>query len=208
MNFLDPSLVLYLPLGKRDGDSFISEDRYGHLATVTGATWGLQGRTFYGTDDNIVTNAPYATLFAADALYLAAWVKWTAIPTTNQTFFESTSANCIGVGGGWASGKWAVYLYTTGWILAQEATATIDTNWHFVEVSYDKVNLKMFVDLVEKASTAETGNAQRDGNVRLGEAAAGTGDYNGMIGEVFGYNPIPTLARRTLNYLATKWRYV
>ncbi len=42
--------VLYLPLWKTDsgesGDSFISSDGGGHLCTVTGATWGIQGRDF------------------------------------------------------------------------------------------------------------------------------------------------------------------
>src|SRR3990167_5915362 len=53
---LDPSLVLYLPLWKKDGSSFMSDDAYGHLATVTGATWGSQGRTFDGVDDLIEAN--------------------------------------------------------------------------------------------------------------------------------------------------------
>ena len=83
----------------------------------------------------------------------------------------------------------------------------MDTNWHFIEATYDKVNLKMFVDLVEKASTAETGDATRSSNLRLGITGTDVAAFDGIIGEVFCCNPIPSLAQRTQTYLATKWRY-
>ena len=47
--------VLYLPLWhpSLSGPVFSSIDPYGHTCTVTGATWGIQGRTFDGDGDFI-----------------------------------------------------------------------------------------------------------------------------------------------------------
>jgi len=50
---LDPSCVLYLPLWKLDGDSFMSKDAYGQLCTNHGSLWTPQGRKFDGVDDYI-----------------------------------------------------------------------------------------------------------------------------------------------------------
>lgn len=50
----DPSLILWLPLHLRDcvsGDSFMSRDAYGHLCTVSGASWTPYGYSFDGVSD-------------------------------------------------------------------------------------------------------------------------------------------------------------
>ena len=46
MDFHDPNLVFYADLAKHDGAAFMSDDAYGHLCTVTTATWTLDGRDF------------------------------------------------------------------------------------------------------------------------------------------------------------------
>jgi len=57
-NFSDPGCVLYLPLHRLDGASFMSKDAYGHLCTATGALWTPQGRSFDGSDDLIDCGNP------------------------------------------------------------------------------------------------------------------------------------------------------
>ncbi len=75
MNFIfDPSLALYLPLYKRDGTSFMSDEAYGHLATVTGAIWTPQGRYFDGVDDYLrIPDAP--SLDLTGEMTILAWMK-------------------------------------------------------------------------------------------------------------------------------------
>ncbi len=47
---IDPTLVLYLPLWKKDGTALSTDDAYGHACTVvgTGGYWELQGHSFPG----------------------------------------------------------------------------------------------------------------------------------------------------------------
>lgn len=83
----DPSLVLHLPLRELDGDSFMSRDAYGHLATVTGATWTPHGRIFDGTDDYITV--PYhAILNLRVDFTIIMWVNPDA-PVAADGFFIS-----------------------------------------------------------------------------------------------------------------------
>lgn len=42
----DLDIVLYLPLWKKDGDSFLSDDKTGYLCTVTDAERDITGRVF------------------------------------------------------------------------------------------------------------------------------------------------------------------
>jgi hypothetical protein len=52
--FSDPSCVLALNLSKKDGSSFASDDKYGHVCTNYGSTWLPSGRSFDGVDDGIL----------------------------------------------------------------------------------------------------------------------------------------------------------
>ena len=74
MDFIfDPSLVLYLPLGQLDGTSFVSQDAYGHLCTVTGTVWGSRGRYFDGADDLVNANAAINAIQDLSVGIIMAW---------------------------------------------------------------------------------------------------------------------------------------
>ena len=47
--------VLAIDFKKKDGDSFMSDDCYGHLCTNYGSKWQLDGRYFNGTSQYIAT---------------------------------------------------------------------------------------------------------------------------------------------------------
>ena len=72
----DPKLALYFPLwyphGDMTGSTIYSYDTNRHAGVVTGATWGLQGRTF-GTDDEIET--PSLGLTDADDYTICEWFE-------------------------------------------------------------------------------------------------------------------------------------
>ena len=73
-NFSDPSCVLYLPLHRLDGDSFMSKDAYGHLAVAHGALWTPRGRRFDGLDDYIDTGLT-RDLSGGGDFTAEAWIK-------------------------------------------------------------------------------------------------------------------------------------
>ena len=92
MDFIfDPSLVLYLPLYELDGASFMSKDAYGHLCTVTGATWTPRGRSFDGTDDHIaLPQAAYQVAGDGDDLTILIWYE--QLPVSVGTIFMLSGA--------------------------------------------------------------------------------------------------------------------
>src|SRR4030042_2091010 len=75
-SILDPSLVLYLPLPKLDGASFISGDACGHPIVNSGAFWTPRGRSFDGIDDLIDCGGSPA--FDSQQYTLTCWFRTTA----------------------------------------------------------------------------------------------------------------------------------
>ena len=68
--------TLWLPLYKRDSsgtNTFLAENN-GTICTVSGATWGMQGRTFNGTTDEIAGGA-HASLNLLTAMTIIVWFK-------------------------------------------------------------------------------------------------------------------------------------
>ena len=74
--FLDPSLVLYLPLHQLDGNTFMSKDEYGHQFAASGAAWTPRGRSFDGVDDQIA--GPVLPFSTYSAMTILAWGLRTA----------------------------------------------------------------------------------------------------------------------------------
>ena len=71
-NIIPDGLVFYALLWLRNNSPFRSADLYRHICTVTGATWGIQGRTF-GTTDEIET--PNLGLTDADDYTICEWFE-------------------------------------------------------------------------------------------------------------------------------------
>ncbi len=211
MDFIyDPSLVLYLPLYRLDGASFMSKDAYGRLATAIGATWRLQGRSFDGVDDYISSDAPASLI--SNVLTFEAWVKFNTPPATQQVVFETTTGQGWGLGGGWTASKWRFYLYLGGWQHTGDSVIDIDTNWHHVIGEYDADgganNLKLLVDLNIVAQATKTGAVGGTGFFQFGTSGTpGSNWFNGIIGEARAYNRIPSFKEKQQSYIATKWRY-
>ena len=204
----DPSLVLYAPLHKKDGSSFMSDDAYGHLCTVTGALWTSQGRDFDG-DDDIDLGDPASLNFGTGNFTVEAIVK--VPPTAAQRLIVD---KYIGIG-------WQLYVTSLGkaYWWTRDATYTtnntcssvsaIDDNiFHHLVGVRDGNNILLYVD----AGTPVT-NTPGDTNVTaavdctIGATRIPDTWLIGTIGEVRIYSRalIPLEIQR--NYLASKWRY-
>ncbi len=72
---LDPSLELYVPLWKRDGAEFISDDKHGHLCTAIGALWTPSGRAFDGADDYLSVANTVNQILSLTAFSTVTWFK-------------------------------------------------------------------------------------------------------------------------------------
>ena len=206
----DPSLVLYLPLYKLNGASFMSKDAYGHLGTVTGALWTPRGRDFDSIDDE-VNCGNKASLNITQALTLEAWIK-TADTGLSPIIVKWRSA----------AGKRAYELLVQANLLklgmsddgdatitAQSAAAVNDDLLHHVGGVYDGTNMKTYIDGLEDTDSV-SGAVPSSINVTTQEVEVGNdgnGFFEGLIGEVRIYNRALTPLEIQHNYLVTKWRY-
>ena len=219
----DPSLVLYLPLSKLDGDVISDRSAYGHLCTVTGALWGLNGRVFDG-DDRLDLASNYASLKLIDT-------SWTEI-----VWFKSTVA---GVGNQYILNKFTgsdrqrtLYLTADGFLFSRvsldgttfEIEADVidsvdyrDSTWHMAALrhEYDTGDRYLMADglVVDSAiaGLADDTTVNDSGEiVRIGvDDNGGSPRFYmiGTIGEVRIYSRALSALEVQHIYLATKWRY-
>ena len=205
---LDPSLVLYLPLYRLDGAFFMSKDAYGHLCTVTGATWGSQGRSFDGTDDYI--NCGDDTSFdITSAITVEAWIK-TNVALLLQHIVgrdDGTNRNYILVIQADGTPNWVLWVSNA----AKERTGSLVTagTWYHLVGTYDGAQSILYTNAVAGSPLAVTGAIDNDDvSLTMGSRAVSLDrDFDGIIGEVRIYNRALTPLEIQNNYLATKWRY-
>lgn len=147
--------VLYLPLYRLDGASFLSADGIGHLCSVTGALWTPQGRYLDGSDDKIVVSlsslpamssgtvlmwlSPWSTnllyhyyLYWNDATFY--WINYTDAGNNCRLFLGGQSVYQTLTVGQWSllgvswesNGSW--YLLFNGQSTLQGTTVTVPIN--------------------------------------------------------------------------------
>ena len=207
----DPSLVLYLPLHRLDGASFMSRDAYGHLCTVTGALWRPYGRYFDGSDDVIKCGANTA-LDIVTAGTLEAWVNVT-------TFGDNEGVTAKGT----TNGYWGLKSHSAGAFRfrvndgvnnfrAIASGNSTDTWYHLVGVGDGRgaTSLRIYVNtaLKQSADISTLGSlVDNTKNLWIGEEERNAAFFHGLIGEVRIYNRALTPLEIQRNYLATKWRY-
>ena len=202
--YLDPYLKLYLPLWKLDGTSLRSEDAHGHLATVIGATWGLQGRTFDGLDDVITIPSPAALNFGTGAFTLEVWAKLAVVANDYRNIIRKGGAEgfIIRVTGQPAD---TLQAFVAGVALTAAAP---DLNWHLYHLVRDASGaVGLYQDLVLLDSDSAPLTVDTAADFTLGNNVAHTEGWKGIIGEARCYNRDLSLGERLHNYQATKWRY-
>jgi len=226
VNFIfDPSLVLYLPLYGLDGASFVSKDAYGHLCTVTGASWRPNGRYFDGADDYIKEATRSEALALTGAQTHLAWIYISAlggygITARGIVASSNTSQAGCGVWLGSVNGdiRWQCNDGATAANL--EATTGFVTTgvFHLIGVSWDGttdagkvlfINDGRVVDTDTSPVSSIIANPTVDNYFKIGirYVSLSYGDFSGTIGEVWVYNRALSPQEIQHIYLATKWRY-
>ncbi len=203
--------VLYLPLWKRDGSQFISEDAYGHLCTVTGATWGSQGRTFNGTQ--YISMPVSASLDLTGDMTLNVWVYVTSAPELANLVGNSDS-NICGYRLAFAANMTTLYYETNKAAvnqLTQGSTSSLLNRWAMITATRSGAVAKLYDNAVDKTSSSAShiNPVTSPTPVRLGVFATGptTQFLRGTMGEVQIYNRVLSALEIQQHYLATKWRY-
>jgi len=219
MDFIfDPSLVLYLPLYKLDGASFMSKDKHGHLCTVTGALWRPNGHCFDGTDDNIDCGSA-TSLDDVNPKTVIAWIY-------PEGWGENNKGYVIAKSGFWnffllnsASEEslswWRGHATTNGdWRIP---TSSISLNtWQHLALTYDDSNNAndpaIYINAVSQTITEITtpsGAATSDAaeTIYVGNASNGDRTWDGLVGELLFYNRALSPLEILHNYLTTKGRY-
>lgn len=207
--------VLYLPLYRLDGVSFISADGHGHKGTVTGALWSSQGRVFDG--DDFITIPASATLQPiTDGYTIIVGFKHTMSASPDFFFVYDDGATGVRMGADTAGTKLACTIRKGGAADAIIGTAAPinDGGFHQGTFVRDEGDGKIYLyqDGVSVAAavaantTSQSINPAGDAFIAGKLGGAGT-ELIGTIIEVFVYKRALSPAEVQQIYLTTKWRY-
>lgn len=218
----DPYLVLYLPLHKLDGDSFMSGDPYGEVFTASGATWGMQGRVFSPASYLKSSTANWRGTDSAGTIL--AWVYtvtesdeciFSSCDEAGGTYYFNFGISNIGAGQNYIS-------------IDQRNNDTRDLiygstdipslgEWVFAALVSNDIAWTIYLNCIPETLTVSSGANNGDwlaetttrDNVLIGarQRNAFSLYWTGMIGEVYVFNRDLTPIEMQNIYLKTKWRY-
>lgn len=190
-----------------------SKDIYKQKITITGATWGVQGRTLDNTDDQIVIDDNNALDFVtATNFAIFAWVKF---PTTINAY--APVLNKLQASGSYYGYVLAVVssgniLFGTHLTSITGTTNSLTTGtWYLIGVTRDITDnkIRFFVNgvLVETSSSTITTMVANTNTAVIGGTNGGYNRFNGICGWVRAWNSIPTTSEIMQFYQKTKWRF-
>ena len=216
-NFSIDGLVFYAPLwhpqlSVSPFNAWNVADGGVHACTVTGATWGITGRSFDGNDDKIVI-PDHASLDITGNITLEIWIQFSTIP-------HPVGEAIIGKGG--RGGAFSAFqLYTEGattdslffgvsldgvWNSGRIIDNLTQDAWYHIVGLYDGSNFIGYKNSVVDLSAAKTGVMQTNNNDV--DIMGQTNFAQGYVGEIRIYNRALSAGEILHNYNSTKWRYV
>jgi hypothetical protein len=205
-------LVFYAPLWHPELNTspFISKDLNAHSCTVTGATWGITGRTFDGTDDIINCGSDAVLDGLTSSLTICSWVYANSSGEGGFGRIIEKSGNLDSFMGG--VGAESIYFNIIIGTVPKTPSANLSYGaWHCVIFEYDHANSEVFVEVdgVKGTPVAATGNidSHAASDFIIGNDSGTARTWDGVIGEVLSYNRALTPAERLNYYQSTKWRY-
>jgi hypothetical protein len=202
----DDGLVLYLPFNENSSslpDTNTTYDRspYGNDGNFTnidfnqtsGPTKGKYGNAMlFDGDNDVISIREQNNLSDFNEFTLEAWIKTSTndymVIVGNSPFGNSPNARGYGMRVDGVSAQLNMRLGndTDGTEINVIGTTSLNDNeWHHVVGTYDKVNLKVYVDGVQEGSTAFTENILYNGaHVGIGANTVGATLFDGTIDEV------------------------
>ncbi len=186
-----PGLGLQLPFNEGSGTTATDLSGNGNTAMLNGAAWvdGRFGKGLQFSGGEAVTLAESASLKAGNQMTVTAWIQSSTIPANYVTIAQKDGASLRNYGL-FITG--ADNPATQGRVLFSLTSATpddwrgptsdisvIDGNWHHIAGVYNGIDMKIFIDGVERGTQAV--------GVTPADTAAGVsigGGFTGSIDEV------------------------
>jgi len=219
---LSTNPFFYAPLYKLDGSSFSSQDGGGHLCTVTGALWTLQGRLFDTDAGDFIAlpSAVYQAFANTNDFTMEAWAHLpdpANLKGYTLTFNGDSAPNQPTIWlyfGSFNGGSYGFQVrQTLGSAVQNRAGKTgLTVGFHHMVGMWDAALNKAIIyvdgeyggeDATNVLTFAKTDFDWGD----IGKLMGGSGSANSWIGEVRIYNRVLLPQEIQSNYLATKWRY-
>jgi hypothetical protein len=207
--------VLYVPLWKRDGGVFISDDAHGYVCTATGATRGLQGRLFDIAHDDYISIPDHVSLDGfTSGMTIETWVKRSEAGVLHNLVRKSETTDnqrSYGIYIG-TDNKVVFYVCQLGTDTSNSSTTTgtiTDANFHhIVGVWLPSQHPIIYIDnalqAVTTAGTVKTAIFAGTAPLYLGYTAS---SLYGVMGEARIYNRGFNAPEVTNDFLTTSWRY-
>lgn len=208
----DPSLVLDLPLHLLDGSKFMSKDAYGHLCTVTGALWRLNGRKFNGSSDHI--SVPHHDQLSPPVITINQQVRINAADVGQNS--TSLGKGDFSV----SAGEYAlqkkdvevIYFFHTGGGAGDfvRTTDKISANrGYHISATITSIGA-VLIGINGEKSISGTMNALPRGTAVLyigGRDDGTVTNWDGDLGDLLLYSRVLNSLENQRNRLATKWRW-
>jgi hypothetical protein len=209
-DIITDGLVLYVPCWLYSGAKFPSVDAYHHTCTVTGATWGPQGRTFNGVLNKIDCGSASSLDITGD-ITLEVWFKATRVDAFQRLINKYDGQN-----------GYDILIFNDNKIYFTLAKAGLNTiayttagdiavnTWYHVFAARSGTVGKVYINGVDKtAASSEMADAgSYAGSVKLGIFSdSASYPFKGIKGEARIYNRGLVLAEGQHNRNVTRWRY-
>lgn len=206
--------VFYAPLWSPylKGTVFKSQDLYRHNCTVSGATWGSQGRTYNGTTSTTIVPHHASQLLTTGGAIIA-WIKPNTSGENDGGRIVDKSTDAFGSNGYRFYTESTFLGFSSGAGARNSGAGSLNYGvWSHVVASFDSDGVVSFyINGVLKGTPGDFGdptgitttNALTIGN----RSGATDRTFDGLIGEVGMWNRVLSVGEILHIYNATKWRY-
>jgi len=212
---LSTNPLLYLPLYRLDGSSFLSADGIGHKCDVTSALWTPQGRIFRSADridcgDNTLFD-PRTSNFSIG--------EWFKTPTFDQTFRRIISKQGpVGYVPRYflrlsTTDKWAFSVHDGTNEVSASSTGTLSSDtWYMLTLVRNGTTVSLYENTdatpVATNTNASLSDVNPTGRNLYISSLDGSSEFlKGSVGDVWFYNRALTPQEIQNLYLATRFRY-
>ena len=210
-DFSTQGLVLYLPLWALKGSAFKSVDDYKHTCSVQGALWTTNGRSFDNIDEKITIPDAPSLQISGDMSFIA-WVNQTGVRSAGYERTILTKRDAGGINYVSQLSATTNYMSWSDGVAGFTGTQALTTaTWYHIATTVSDGTLNGVIHYIDLAAEVTAGTP----TVTVDDAPLDIGTmylddrygWYGLIGEIWLYNRVLSLAELTINRNATAWRY-